>query len=71
MKMSGRYLLKSTVLPHGERADLLIVDGRINSISANIVDTEATVFDVSSSVVLPGLVDLHTHLRQPGRTGRL
>ena len=67
MTITNRYLLKAAMLPQGDRADVLIVDGLINSISANIVDGEATVFDVSGSVVLPGLVDLHTHLRQPGR----
>jgi dihydroorotase len=67
MTVNNRYLLKSATFPQGVRADLLIVDGVINTISANIVDIEATVFDVSGSVVLPGLVDLHTHLRQPGR----
>lgn len=67
MTITNRYLLKAAMLPQGDRADVLIVDGFINAISANIVDGEATVFDVSGSVVLPGLVDLHTHLRQPGR----
>lgn len=67
MKITSRYLLRAVMLPQGDRADLLIVDGLINSIAPNIVDNEATVFDVSGSVLLPGLVDLHTHLRQPGR----
>ena len=67
MTITNRYLLKAAMLPQGDRADLLIIDGLINSISPNIVDNEATVFDVSGSVILPGLVDLHTHLRQPGR----
>ncbi|MBF8252070.1 MAG: dihydroorotase [Actinobacteria bacterium] len=67
MTITNRYLLKAAMLPQGDRADVLIVDGFINSVSPNIFDNEATVFDVSGSVVLPGLVDLHTHLRQPGR----
>ncbi|MDO8646220.1 MAG: dihydroorotase [Candidatus Planktophila sp.] len=67
MKIKNRYVLKAAMLPQGERADLLIVDGLIDSISPNIVDSDATVFDLSGSVILPGLVDLHTHLRQPGR----
>ena len=67
MKIADRYLLKNAILPQGDRADLLIVDGLINTVSTNIIDGEAIAFDVSGSVLLPGLVDLHTHLRQPGR----
>jgi len=43
------------------------VDGVINSVANDISSTDSEVFDVTDSVVLPGLVDLHTHLRQPGR----
>ena len=62
-----RFLLKGGILPGGASSDLLIVDGVISSISATISDAHATQFDVSGSILLPGLVDLHTHLRQPGR----
>ena len=67
MKIADRYLLKNAILPQGDRTDILIVDGLINAVSTNIIDGEAIAFDVSGSVLLPGLVDLHTHLRQPGR----
>ena len=62
-----RYLLKGGKLPDGTLSDLLIVDGLISSLSTTINDATATQFDVSGSILLPGLVDLHTHLRQPGR----
>ena len=65
--MSQQYLLKNAQLPNGTMSDLLIVDGFISSIASNISGAEAQVIDVTGSVVLPGLVDLHTHLRQPGR----
>lgn len=65
--MSQRYLLKNAQLPNGIQADVLIVDGVINSVANDISSTDSEVFDVTDSVVLPGLVDLHTHLRQPGR----
>ncbi|MTA80538.1 MAG: amidohydrolase family protein, partial [Actinobacteria bacterium] len=54
-------------MPQGDRTDLLVVDGLISAVSPNIIDGEAVAFDLSGSVLLPGLVDLHTHLRQPGR----
>ena len=62
-----RYLIKNARLATGNPTDLLLVDGVISAVSPNISDAEATMIDAKSSIVLPGLVDLHTHLRQPGR----
>ena len=62
-----RFLLKGGQILGGKVADLLIADGRIAEISASISDKEATVIELKGSIVLPGLVDLHTHLREPGR----
>ena len=64
---SQRYLLKNASLPDGTASDVLIDDGVIASVSSAITDPDAVLIDVKGSVVLPGLVDLHTHLRQPGR----
>lgn len=55
--------------PYGEEpADVVISEGRIESLlppgSAVPADLEV---DATSLVLLPGLVDLHTHLREPGR----
>ncbi len=49
----------------GEAADLLIVDGRF--VDAGEGRGDAEVIDAAGLVALPGLVDLHTHLREPGR----
>ena len=48
-------------------ADLLIRDGKIAEIAPSISDLADEVIDATGSVVLPGFVDLHTHLREPGR----
>lgn len=48
-----------------EAGDLLIEDGRIAS--ADAATAGATKLDADGLVLAPGLVDLHTHLRQPGR----
>ncbi|MEM9515063.1 MAG: dihydroorotase [Actinomycetota bacterium] len=53
----------------GERAgDVRIADGRIVDIGAELVAREGDrEIDASGCVVSPGFVDLHTHLREPGR----
>ncbi|RFU22685.1 dihydroorotase [Geodermatophilus marinus] len=54
--------------PYGEApADLLLEDGRIAGIGPGLSAPGAEVVDAAGLVALPGLVDLHTHLREPGR----
>ena len=65
--MSSKYILKSVVLPNGDKHDIAIEDGLISAVSQNITPTSHVVIDTKGSRVLPGLVDLHTHLREPGR----
>ena len=48
------------------RADVLVGDGRVISVGQDGIDGDRTL-DASGCVVGPGLVDLHAHLRQPGR----
>lgn len=49
-------------------ADVRVVDGTVVEVAEGIVaGSGATVLDADRCVVAPGLVDLHTHLRQPGR----
>ena len=61
------YLIKGVSLPDGKKSDLAISDGVITSVSSGFKGQAHTVIDGSECVVLPGLVDLHTHLREPGR----
>jgi dihydroorotase len=44
-----------------------LADGRIAEIGAGLDAGDAQVHDAAGCVLLPGLVDLHTHLREPGR----
>lgn len=61
------YLLRE-VSPLGEApTDVLLADGVIAAIGERLVAPDATVVDGRGLVLLPGLVDLHTHLREPGR----
>jgi dihydroorotase len=61
------YLIKGAKPYGGEAADILIKDGRIAAIGEHLSPTNAEVVDAAGLVALPGLVDLHTHLREPGR----
>ena len=51
----------------GEPTDLLLRDGRVQDIGSGLDAAGAQVLDADGLVALPGLVDLHTHLREPGR----
>jgi dihydroorotase len=61
-----KYLLKNVEVS-GNRTNLLIDGEKIAEIGADIVSQGATEFDFAGSIALPGLVDLHTHLREPGK----
>ena len=50
-----------------EKADVLIMDGKIAEIAENIPETgDMTTIDATGLIVAPGLVDMHTHFRDPG-----
>lgn len=55
------------VFPWGEaQADLGIADGRIASLSVASADTAEREIDAAGLHVLPGMIDSHVHLRDPG-----
>jgi dihydroorotase len=66
-----KYHIKNGTLPNGEKKDISIENGVICSIdnvgSVASISSDYVVVDAKGSRVLPGLVDLHTHLREPGR----
>ena len=56
------------VRPYGEAArDVRLVDGLIAEVGTSLAAGDDHVLDGAGAVLLPGLVDLHTHLREPGR----
>lgn len=66
--MNNLLLRNALVFRHCgfEQCDLLIIDGRIARVSGTIDADGVEVLDLVGLAVLPGLVDLHVHLREPG-----
>jgi len=61
-----QYLIRGARPLGGEPTDILVADGVIAGIGRPDAGS-ATVIDADGLIALPGLVDLHTHLREPGR----
>jgi dihydroorotase len=59
-------LVTGATLPDGSRSDMLIDDGRIVELGAGLSRKGSRHVDAAGLQALPGLVDLHTHLREPG-----
>ncbi|HWH96993.1 MAG TPA: dihydroorotase [Pseudolysinimonas sp.] len=60
-------VIKAATLPDGTRTDLAIRDGVfVDASDVSRGRVGATVIDADGLQALPGLVDLHTHLREPG-----
>ena len=67
--MMGMLLIRNAHLIDGETdrmGDLLILDGRIVKIADKLDCPADETVDVGGCVVMPGLVDMHVHLRDPG-----
>ncbi|GAA6526662.1 dihydroorotase [Intrasporangium sp. DVR] len=66
-----RLLVRGARILGGDPADLLVEDGLIRQVGALGAGADAPngaeVIDADGLVALPGLVDLHVHLREPGR----
>ena len=61
-------LIKNAKLANGEIVDILVQSGKFVKIDKNIEGTESEVVDISGKYLLPGMIDVHTHMREPGLT---
>lgn len=65
--MTLTHVITGGTTPDGQQTDIAIdADGTIAQIGQNLSAHDAKIVDATGHIVLPGLVDLHTHLREPG-----
>ena len=62
---NGNVVLKDSV----KKADILIEDDKIIAIGGNISVAD-NIIDASGKTVIPGIIDMHVHLREPGFEGK-
>ncbi len=65
--VDGEWLIKGAAVTGGAPADIHLAGGVIAAVGERLDAPGATVIDAAGLIALPGLVDLHTHLREPGR----
>ncbi len=67
----NRRLIRSGIIVTPDeifRGDILIVDESIAHVAPHLDDADARVVDADGYHILPGLIDAHVHLREPGAT---
>ncbi|MFD5769764.1 dihydroorotase [Streptomyces sp. NPDC127049] len=63
----SKVLIRGAKVLGGEPQDVLIDGETIAEVGIGLSAEGATVIEADGRILLPGLVDLHTHLREPGR----
>ena len=71
--MAHAFLADRVVTPTGTRRAALLLDDGPNPLIRAICNpsdlpADATIHDLGPLAILPGLVDTHVHINQPGRT---
>jgi dihydroorotase len=60
-------VIRDVIINDSQNVDILIADGKIVNVAAAKTLSADVVIEGNGAIALPGLVDLHTHLREPGR----
>ncbi|MEU0512887.1 dihydroorotase [Amycolatopsis sp. NPDC006125] len=65
--MNQVLIKRARLYGEGDPVDVLVTGGTISEIGSVSAPDDAEVIEANDQVLLPGFVDLHTHLREPGR----
>lgn len=68
--MKKRLILKNALGVDGRALEIAIEDGKFSEMATDssiVATAEDEVFDVKGRTISPSFVDLHTHLREPGK----
>ena len=74
MKKNKIIILKNGTDVFGKKIEILINEEIIEKISENIEEKEflnkenVKIIDVEKKLIMPGIIDVHTHMREPGTT---
>ena len=63
---TASFLLQGVLLADGVRVDVEVDKNSISRIGSEL-QSPFPIIEGSEGLLLPGLVDLHTHLREPGK----
>jgi 5-methylthioadenosine/S-adenosylhomocysteine deaminase len=66
---NGRVVTVDPAVPDLDKGDVLVVDGKIAEVGANLAADNAEVIDAAGMIVMPGLVNAHIHTWQTGLRG--
>src|SRR6202166_1912209 len=63
------FLSRRVVTPQGIRPAAVIVDGEVirEVVTPDQIPSEAKILDFGDAAILPGLIDAHVHINDPGR----
>ncbi len=66
--MNSLLLKNGTLVTPGEkrREDLLVRDGKVVEIGKSLSEEGVEIVDCAGKFVMPGVIDVHVHLREPG-----
>ena len=53
-------------LKRDEKVDILLIDGKVAEIATSVNSAADSELDLNGAWVMPGAIDLHVHLREPG-----